>query len=250
MEKAIAVKSWVEIITKPAWRRRLLLGCGIQAFGQLSGVNVINYYGPTIYKLLSIDTGTALKITGISGSLSIVWCVIGLWLLDRVGRIKPLILTSIGMALALLINSVLSQYFVTSAQPDSNATALRAMIAMNFVFSLFYTMTGIISWVYPAEIFPAEIRAMGNSLSTITNWSLNLLFAQTSPIALGQIGFKFFYVFFAFNVIACTCYTLFYPETKGRTLEQMDQLFGDQLIPHALQDPEAATMAMEEKKKI
>jgi hypothetical protein len=246
-EKNLAVKSWKSIITKPSSRRRLLLGCGIQAFGQLSGINVINYYGPTIYKLLSIDTGTALKITGISGSLSIVYCVIGLWLLDRVGRMKPMIITSFGMALALLINSVLSQYFVTSAHPNSNENALRAMVAMNFVFSLFFTMTGIISWVYPAEIFPAEIRAMGNSLSTLTNWSLNLLLAQTSPIALANIGFKFFYFFFVFNLIACACYVFLYPETKGRTLEQMDQLFGDQLVPHALQDPEAANAVMGEK---
>jgi hypothetical protein len=147
-----------------------------------------------------------------------------------------------------MVNAVLSQYFVAAAGTlSANENALRAMVAMNFVFSLFFTFIGIISWVYPAEIFPMEIRAKGNSFSTLTNWCLNLLFAQTAPIALEKMGFKFFYFFFAFNIIATACYALFYPETKGKTLEQMDELFGDQLVPHALVDPVGADAAMEEK---
>ncbi|KAJ9664879.1 hypothetical protein H2201_004931 [Coniosporium apollinis] len=243
-DKTRSQMTWRGLLAKPTWRRRLLLGCGVQAFGQLSGVNVINYYGPRIYELLGIDTGTSLEIVGISGTLSIVYCVIGLYLLDKVGRVKPLIVSAIGCGLSLVVNAVLSQYFVLDVGTSTNAAALRSMVAMNFVFSLFFTMTGIISWVYPSEIFPIEIRAKGNSLSTLTNWCLNLLFAQISPIALGQVGFRFFYAFFVFNIIAMLCYIFFYPETKGRTLEQMDELFGDQIIPHALQDAEGAERAM------
>lgn len=58
-----------------------------------------------------------------------------------------------------------------------------------------------------------------------------------------SIGFKYFYVFFCFNIVALICYYLFFPETKGRTLEQMDELFGDNLVPHALNDPEGARLA-------
>lgn len=111
-----------------------------------------NYYGPQIYALLGIETGTALKIIGISGSLSIIYCAIGLWLLDKVGRVKPLIISAIGMALALLTNSILSRYYVLADNPNPNENALRAMVAMNFVFSMFFTFIGIISWVYPAEV--------------------------------------------------------------------------------------------------
>ena len=120
----------------------MLLGCGVQAFGPLSGINVINYYGPTIYELLGIGTHTSLMITGISGALSIVYCSIGLYLLERIGRVKPLIVSALGLAAALLTNAILAQYRV-----DSNGSELRAMVAMNFVFSLFYTPLGIISWV-------------------------------------------------------------------------------------------------------
>jgi hypothetical protein len=67
---------------------------------------------------------------------------------------------------------------------------------------------------------------------------------------LSSIEFKYFYVFFCFNIIAFLCYWFFYPETKGKTLEQMDELFGDQLVPHALQDPAAASAAMEKEEKL
>jgi MFS family permease len=178
-------------------------------------------------------------IIGISGAFSIVYCTIGLYMLDRVGRVKPLIVSAVGMAAALLVNAVQAQYLNTN-----NVNQLRSMVAMNFVFSLFYTPLGIISWVYPAEIFPVEVRALGNAITTFTNWVVNLVFAQFSPSALTRLGFRYFYVFFVFNIVAMLCYWFFYPETKGRTLEQMDVLFGDQLVPHALADPEGA-MAIE-----
>ncbi|THX77814.1 general substrate transporter [Aureobasidium pullulans] len=228
------------IITKASWRKRLLLGCGVQAFGPLSGINVINYYGNVIYELLGIGTSTSLKITGISGALSVVYCTIGLWTLDRTGRVKPLIISAAGLAAALVCNAAMYQNL-----DINNGNMLRAMVAMNFVFSMFYTPLGIISWVYPAEIFPVEVRAFGNAVTTFINWTINLIFAQFSPQALASIGIKYFYVFFVFNIAAMLCYIFFYPETKGKTLEQMDELFGDQLVPHALEDPQAAAIAME-----
>jgi hypothetical protein len=91
------------------------------------------------------------------------------------------------------------------------------------------------------------VRALGNALTTFTNWTVNLVFAQFTPSALDSVGFKYFYLFFALNLIAATCYYFFFPETKGRTLEQIDELFGDQLVPHALEDPDAAHAAMEKE---
>jgi hypothetical protein len=113
---------------------------------------ISNYYGPQIYKLLGIDTGDALKIIGIGGSLSILWTTLGLLSLDRVGRIKPLVVSAAGMAAVLLVNSVMAKFFVVAENPSPNNNALRAMVAMNFAFSLFFTYVGIISWVYPAEV--------------------------------------------------------------------------------------------------
>lgn len=244
-DRALGNITWLSIITKPTWRKRLLLGCSVQAFGPLSGINVINYYGPRIYEILGISTRESLMIIGINGALSIVWCTIGLALLDRVGRIKSLLVSAAGLAAALLVNAVQGQYF-----NPNNGPQLRSMVAMNFAFSLFYTPLGIISWVYPAEIFPVECRALGNAVTTFTNWTVNLIFAQFTPNALSSIEFQYFYVFFVFNIIAFLSYWFFFPETKGRTLEQMDELFGDQLVPHALEDPAAAAAAMEKDEKL
>jgi sugar porter (SP) family MFS transporter len=224
-DRAVGDISWKSILTRPTWRKRLLLGCGVQAFGPLSGINVMNYYGPRIYGILGISAQTSLMIIGISGALSIVYCTVGLWLLEKAGRVKPLIVSAAGLAAALLVNAVQGQYFGAG-----NGNQLRSMVAMNFVFSLFYTPLGIISWVYPAEIFPVEVRALGNAITTFTNWTVNLIFAQFTPDALTAIEFKYFYVFFVFNLVAVLCYTFFYPETMGRTLEQMDELFGDHAV--------------------
>lgn len=212
----------------------------MQAFGPLSGINVINYYSTRIYASLGIDTHTSLMIIGISDALSIVYYTGGLWALERVGRIKPLIIGSAAMALALVANAARSQHY-----DETNQNQLRAMVAMNFMFSFFYTFIGIISWVYPAEIFPVDIRNQGNSVTTFTNWTINLVFAQFSPTARTNISFRYFYVFFVSNIIAAICYVFFFPETKGKTLEQMDLLFGDSNLPPDLDEKMAAQVVVE-----
>ena len=98
--------------------------------------------------------------------------------------------------------------------------------------------------MYPPEIFPIEIRAKGNSIAAFTNWSLNLVFAQASPSALFAVGFRYFLAFFIFNMCAVLCYYFFCPETKGRTLEQVDAVVGDELVSHTLEDPEGAAKPM------
>lgn len=99
---------------------------------------------------------------------------------------------------------------------------------------------GYYFWVCPDEIFPVQIRAKGNSAATFVHWSFNLIFALVSPLALSAISFKYFYVFFITDLVATAYYVLFYPEMKGKALGQMDEVFGDQLIPHALEDPDGA----------
>lgn len=99
-------------------------------------------YGPRIYAILGINDQTSLMIIGISGALSIVYCSIGLYMIDKIGRIKPLIVSAAMLGAALLVNAVQAQYL-----NPNNGAQLRSMVAMNFVFSLFYTPLGIISWV-------------------------------------------------------------------------------------------------------
>jgi hypothetical protein len=90
---------------------------------------VINYYGVTIYKILGFSTRDSRLIIGLSGSLSLVECSIALYFLEKLGRIKPMIFSAASMACALVINAVLSQYFINAdGAANPNANALRAMV--------------------------------------------------------------------------------------------------------------------------
>lgn len=226
--------SWGRMFTNAPYRRRLLLACGIQALTQTSGVNVIGYYGPRIYAALGFSVSTSLFIVGIYGAFAQLWNTVCLALMDQVGRRKLLLPSMFGMGAALCVNATLAHYF----DPDTstNQSALRASVSMNFVFSVFFTSLGVISWVYPAEIMSTAIRARGTSLSTITNWSFNLLFAQCSPLALSKMGYRYFYIFAALNWVGAILIYFSYPETLGRTLEQLDELFRDQKVPPALKE--------------
>lgn len=236
--------SWKMMFTHPPYRRRVVLACGIQALTQTSGITVINYYGPRIYATLGFTVSTSLFIIGIYGVLAQLWNTVCLAVMDRVRRKTLLVPSMFGMGAALCVNAVLAQYF--DPETSTNQNALRASVSMNFVFSVFFTSLGVISWVYPAEIMSTPIRARGTSLSTVTNWSFNLLFAQCSPLALTRMGYRYFYIFAAFNWTGMVLIYFFYPETSGRTLEQLDELFGDQRVAHALKESTSAEAMNEE----
>ncbi|KIX02028.1 uncharacterized protein Z518_07967 [Rhinocladiella mackenziei CBS 650.93] len=232
---------WMDMFRQASLRRRVLLACGIQLFTQTSGINVINYYGPRIYAFLNFGTTRSLLIIGIYGALAQVYNTICIAFIDRVGRRKLLIPSMIGMGAALCVNATLAHFYVDGNQRDHgrNENALRACVAMNFVFSVFYTSLGCLSWILCSEVFPTAIRAKGTSLSTFTNWSTNLIFAQCSPIALSRMGYRYFYIFMAFNWVAAAVVYFFYPETQGHTLESVNELFGDLKISHSAGSPQS-----------
>jgi MFS family permease len=212
---------------QPSSRRQILLACGIQAFTQCSGTNVIQYYGPRIYATLGFSTSTSLMIIGIWGAMAVFWNTVFMSFIDRVGRRTLLIPSMLGMGATLCVEATLAHYYFNSDSSSADNAALRAAISMFFVFTMFFTALGIISWVYSSEIFPTATRARGTSLSTVTNWSLNLVFAQCGPIGLSNLGYRFFYCFTAFNWAGAAIVWMCYPETVGRSLEEVGEIFGD-----------------------
>lgn len=243
---------WLDMFRQSSLRRRVLLACGIQLFTQTSGINVINYYGPRIYAYLNFSTTRSLLIIGIYGALAQVYNTICIAFVDRVGRRKLLIPSMIGMGAVLCVNATLSHFYIDGDQQteaESNQNALRASVAMNFVFSVFFTSLGCISWILCSELFPTAIRAKGTSLSTFTNWAVNLIFAQCSPIALSRMGYRYFYIFAAFNWTAAVVVYFFYPETQGYTLEAVNELFGDLVVEHTADAPEGINISANHREK-
>ncbi|KAE8146354.1 general substrate transporter [Aspergillus avenaceus] len=228
-EKRLAVHSWRQLLLQARWRRRILLACGIQAFTQCSGTNIISNYNPSLYRALGLKDPTPLMIQGIWGALAQFWNTIFIGFIDRVGRRKLLIPSLLGMGATMCIEAALAQANGGFHDPSANPNAVRAAIAMFFIFSIFFTSLGLISWIYPSEIFPTAIRARGSSLATATNWSLNLVFAQCTPIARSHMGFNYFYCFLAFNWVAAVLVLGFYPETAGKSLEEVEYVFSGSL---------------------
>lgn len=226
-EQRSVVRSWRQLLLSRQWRYRILLACGLQAFTQCSGTNVIQNYAPRLYKSLGLSTSTSLMIIGLWGALVQLWNTVFMTFIDKVGRRKLLIPSLMGMGAAMCVEATLARY-IDFSDSGANKHALRGAIAMFFVFSFFYTALGLISWIYQSEIFPTAIRARGSSVATATNWSLNLVFAQCSPIALTDIGSRYFYCFVAFNWAAVFIVWVWYPETVGRSLEEVEEVFAGQ----------------------
>lgn len=190
-------------------------------------MNVIQNYGPRLYKTLGLGTSTSLMIIGVWGALAQFWNTIFMLFIDKVGRRKLLIPSLLGMGAAMCVEATLARY-IDFNDSTANPHTLRAAIAMFFVFSFFFTALGMISWIYQSEIFPTPIRARGSSLATATNWSANLILAQCSPIALTNIGYKYLYCFVGFSWTAMIIVWAFYPETANCTLEEVEEAFAVQ----------------------
>lgn len=157
------------------------------------------------------------------------------FLVDRIGRRRPLILGGLALAGCMAWQAGTNAPFAANKNlaPDSpqryaNHSVGIAGIAATFVFSWFFSWSyGPVSWIYQSEIFPLHLRAKGASIATMTNWACNVAIAQATPVAFKSIGWKYFLVFACCNIANATGAYFLFPETKGRTLEEIAVLFGD-----------------------
>ncbi|KAF8199532.1 sugar transporter [Pholiota molesta] len=211
-----------------AMTHRTFVAIGVQVFCQFTGINVINYYGPAIYNSLGIVGGKALLVQGIYGAVGpITNFFFIVFILDRVGRKKPLMF---GAASFVVTFSILAAILANDpvGDPNSSATAQRAGIAMIFLTSVFFSLSfGPVSWVLASEVFPTSTRAIGTSAATCSNWAFNTLLSQVAPLGIQNDGWRFYMLFVVLNFVDLVAIVLFFPETKGKTLEEMDQVFGD-----------------------
>lgn len=151
------------------------------------------------------------------------------FILDRVGRRKPLLFGTVAITLALICEGVINSQNVEGTRRGLSIGGVFFLFMVSILFSLSF---GPISWVYMSEVMPMQIRARGNAFATgIGNWLVATLFAQVSPIALGKIGWKFYFVFVAFNiVITFPVIFFFFKETSQVSLEDVDLLFGERAL--------------------
>jgi len=234
--------------TKPMLRRTLT-GMAIQICTQFTGINVSSYFQPTLYAALGLSGSKILMITGINGALGAITTIIFIfYFLDRIGRKPPLIFGAIGMAISLAVEAAINAKW--GGVNSTNHPAQTAGVAFIIIFSaLFFSVSfGPISWVYQSEIFPMRVRAIGTSVCTCANWASNVLISQVSPIGMARLKYRFYILFVVTNLCNALIVFFFFPETKGKSLEEMDEVFGDQVIPHALETKKVTNVGAEEEK--
>jgi len=233
-ERTEGAKSYADLL-KPGILRRVSLGCSLQMWSQLSGMNVMMYYIVYVFEGAGL-TGRRgnLIASSVQYVLNVAFTVPAILYIDRWGRRPLLTIGSTLMGFFLCLVGGLqggygewgtvdgsSVWVITNNQPVTNAIIVCSYL---FVCSFAVTM-GPVSWTYPAEIFPMKVRAKAVSLSTATNWLFNFALAWAVPPALANIAWKTYFVFATFNFAAAIHFIFCFPETAQRTLEEIEEVF-------------------------
>ncbi len=196
----------------------LLIGLLLPFFSQISGINVIIYYGPTVLKAVGLQGNAALSWQVLLGTVNVLFTVVAIFTVDKLGR-RPLLLGGIaGVGVMLGVSGLLM-----SLDNISAAWLVGAFAVYLACFSLSY---GPVCWIIVSEIFPTAIRGRAMSMSIFSLWTGCTLVAQTFPRLLETLGSSWTFWLYALSTPLAFLFVLVcVPETKGKTLEQVEKQF-------------------------
>ncbi|KUI61603.1 High-affinity glucose transporter [Cytospora mali] len=221
-----AAKSFKELFKDRANARRIITACVCQASTQMTGVSAFQYFSPTIFVQMGISAGRTLLYQGFNSIIGELAQFIFFFLIDRVGRRPLQIWGNLACCAALIIGAALLAEF-----PPSTTNNLGAqwafIVASTWVFNFCFCASGTMSWIIPAEIFNTATRARGVSIATMVSFAFNTLIGQITPIAMANVGWRFYLLFIVCDITNALWFYFFLPETKGLNLESMDDLFAN-----------------------
>ncbi|HEV2327238.1 MAG TPA: sugar porter family MFS transporter [Verrucomicrobiae bacterium] len=216
---------------EPGLRRALLLGILLSVFGQLSGVNIVVYYGPKILAAAGFQNAGALLAQVGFGFINLVFTVLALLIIDRVGR-RPLLISGMGIVtLALVAIGCVFLFAVRDESTVSQAMGLwvGGLICV-YVAAIAFSICAVI-WVLTPEIFPNRVRGRAMSLATFANWATNAFSAWVFPWYVAKFGMPvFFFTAAAICLVAVSYYWKCVPETRGRSLEEIENLWVEKRV--------------------
>lgn len=203
------------------WMRpALLVGIGLMFIQQATGINTIIYYAPTIFQMSGFESGvSAISATVGIGLVNVLMTVVSIRLIDRLGR-KPLLYAGLGGMIASLL--ILGGAFYYGG---NSGLALKAVSFVSLVVyvAAFAVSLGPICWLIISEIYPTQIRGLAMSVATVANWSFNLIVALTFLPLVEYLGTAYtFWGFAAVGIWALWFCKTKVPETKGRSLEEIE----------------------------
>ncbi|CAM1507952.1 Fc.00g048000.m01.CDS01 [Cosmosporella sp. VM-42] len=225
-ERESAIKSWWVLFTHKSYARRLFLGSMLQISLQCTGVNVVNYYQTTLFEGVGITGRRVLLISCGYGMMGFIANAICLTYIDKVGRKLPLAWTSLALAVDMMLIMVFTKEYANSSNKVGQGWTIAWIFLFSFIFSLGYNA---IQLVYIAEIFPTALRSRGTSICAFLGTGFGLVFNQLSPKAFNAIGWRYYAVFMGCNLVSSAVFFLVFPETKGKTLEEITEIFGDKV---------------------
>ncbi|MFH1069283.1 MAG: sugar porter family MFS transporter [Candidatus Glassbacteria bacterium] len=208
----------------PGLRRLLLVGIALAVLQQVTGINVIIYYSSEIFKKMGAATDTALLQTVTVGVVNLSFTIVAIWTVDYLGRRPLMLVGAAGMGIALIwFGCNLYQGYLGNWN----------LFWVLFYIASFASSMGPVAWVVLAEIFPNRVRGRAMAVATISLWAANLVVSQTFPMLNDNPWLvATFHRAFPFWVYAALCavtvvFVLFcIPETKGRSLEQIERMLG------------------------
>jgi len=206
----------IKDLLKPGLRLALIVGLGLSIFGQFTGVNIIIYYGPTILEKAGYMLNSALQFQVAIGVINFVFTILALWKIDSWGR-RPLLIG--GMAAVCLSLIIIAMQFTLGV---TSGIWIVIMLCI-YMASLALSINAVI-WVLLGEIYPNRVRGRAMSIATFANWATNFITAFIFPWFVAKIGMNYgFFVFAGFCLIATIFFYRFVPETKGKSLEEIEK---------------------------
>ncbi len=206
---------------QPGMKIILVIGVVLAILQQVTGINAVLYYAPEIFKNIGFETQAALFQTVIVGAVNILFTIIAIWTVDKLGR-KPLMLMgSAGMGLSLFALG-LAFYF--------NQKGIWVLLFVLLYIASFASSMGPVVWVILSEIFPTKIRGRAMAIATVILWISCYAVSQTFPMMdknqwlIEQFNHGFsFWIYSVFCVVTVLFVHKFVPETKGKTLEEIEK---------------------------
>nr|CBS32700.1 hexose transporter [Colletotrichum graminicola] len=217
--------SWTDCFKKGCFKRTQV-GIFLMFFQQFVGINALIYYSPTLFETMGLDHNMQLIMSGVLNCVQLVGVIPSLWTMDRFGRRWILLVGSLGMTISHTAIAILVGLY--SNDWPSHTTQGWVSVAFLLLYMLVFGATwGPVPWAMPSEVFPSSLRAKGVAISTCSSRINNFIIGLITPPMVQGTGFGA-YVFFAAFCLLSGIWTWFcVPETNGKTLEQMDEVFGD-----------------------
>ncbi len=203
------------------FRKPILYAVLLAMFNQLSGINAILYYAPRIFEMAGFSQKASFLQPVYIGCANLLFTFLGMSIIDKVGRKTLLVTGAIGMVIFLALTAYAFQ---------NTGSANQFVIVYLIGFIAFFAMSqGAVIWVFISEIFPNAVRSQGSSLGSFTHWIMAAIIAWTFPIIVNGSPNGGFYSFIFFSLMVLISLIFIWrvmPETKGRTLEQIQKELG------------------------